>query len=117
MSPPRFYRQPGVSESDAINKCKSSPELSSLVLGVKTEYCYNLDCEVELSGDDLKKLQWLFTETYEPENCQKDHSYFLDQTTPSGQFSTVVEVGPRLAFPLRGVLIVSPCAKRVMSRV
>lgn len=98
MSPPRFYRQPGVSESDAINKCKSSPELSSLVLSVKTEYCYNLDCEVELSGDDLKKLQWLFTETYEPENCQKDHSYFLDQTTPSRQFSTVVEVGPRLAF-------------------
>lgn len=51
-----------------------------------------------MSTQDTGKVQWLFTETYEPENCRKDHSYFLDQTTLSGQFSTVIEVGPRLAF-------------------
>lgn len=96
--PLRFFRQSGVSISDVLSKCKTNAELSALVVDVKTEYCYNVECKGTLSEDDAGKLQWLFTETYEPENCRKDHSYFLDQTTPPGQFSVVIEVGPRLAF-------------------
>ena len=57
MSIPRFYREPGVDARLVLSKCK---ELSS-VLDVKTEYCFNIDCEGTLSSSSLEKLQWLFT--------------------------------------------------------
>ena len=104
-----------MSESDILGKCRHKHELSSLVVDVKTEYCFNLDCESDISNNDLKKLQWLFSETYEPEKCRKDHSYFLDYTTPAGRHSIVVEVGPRL-HSTAWSSIVSRYVKRVILR-
>ncbi len=95
MPIPRFYRKPGVNAGPILSRCKD--ELDAII-DVKTEYCFNIDCEGALSNNCLEKLQWLFTETFEPEDCRKDLTYFTDFPTPAGQFATIVEVGPRLAF-------------------
>ena len=88
-----FYRIPGFIGTHALRKLHSY--LPSLI-NVETEFCYNVETatNAELDDTDVKKLLWLFAETFEPENVSRVS--FLDSKKEEN--ITIVEVGPRLAF-------------------
>ncbi len=54
------------------------------------EYCFNVEASSPLTADEMKTLQWLLAETFEPENFS-DKS-LIDST------KDIVEIGPRLSF-------------------
>ena len=61
------------------------------VEGIEAEYCFYIDTSRDLRNEELRILDWLLTETFEP------HRYglasFLDD-----RLGEVLEVGPRMTF-------------------
>ena len=58
--------------------------------GVKTEWCYYLQVSSPLAADELERLKWLLSETFEPK--QFSQNSFLSSS------HAIAEVGPRLNF-------------------
>ena len=86
-----FYRTPGGSVSQLLSKVQG---LISKISDIQSEYCYNVESASELTQDDIAKLTWLFSETFEPKNFSRN-SFFINNKEEN---SCVIEVGPRLAF-------------------
>lgn len=87
-----IYRFPGVVEASTLRKVQSVlPQVTAL----KTEFCFNVETLNPLSEEEMRKLKWLFTETFEPENVREGES-FLKEDGIESQY--LIEVGPRLAF-------------------
>ena len=62
------------------------------ITDIELEYCFNIeivDGKSELPSDELKKLLWLVTETFEPDLVSAKSFFTIEN---------VIEVGPRLAF-------------------
>jgi phosphoribosylformylglycinamidine synthase len=57
--------------------------------GIDAEYCFYIDADRDLGRDDLRVLDWLLAETFEPEKYS-DASLLGD--------GAVLEVGPRMTF-------------------
>ena len=76
----------------SIRKAYPSFELIRCHRNLKSEFCFNVESTQLLSMSDVKKLLWLFAETFEPQLT--GHTSFLR----AGASEVIVEVGPRLAF-------------------
>ncbi|KAL5549003.1 hypothetical protein UlMin_004234 [Ulmus minor] len=92
-----FYRVPLLQESSTAELLKSvQTKISNQIVRLKTEQCFNIGLQSELSSEKLSVLRWLLQETYEPENLGVES--FLDKSRQEGLTLVVVEVGPRLSF-------------------
>ncbi|KAL8151773.1 hypothetical protein V2J09_021581 [Rumex salicifolius] len=92
-----FFRIPLLQDSASEELLKSAQaKISTGIIGVKTEQCFNIGLGSELTTEKLKVLRWLLGETYEPENLGTDS--FLDGERMEGCSAVLVEVGPRLSF-------------------
>ncbi len=78
------------------------------------ENCFYVEVHSPLTADEIKKLKWLLSETFEPE-CLSETSLLSKDTFP------IVEVGPRLsfetAFSTNAVSICHACAIPKVTRI
>ncbi|XP_044970668.1 probable phosphoribosylformylglycinamidine synthase, chloroplastic/mitochondrial [Hordeum vulgare subsp. vulgare] len=92
-----FYRKPLLQESEAKELLrKVQAKISSNIIDIKTEQCFNVELEDALSSAKLATLQWLLAETYEPDSLQTGS--FLEEEVSRSPISFLVEVGPRMTF-------------------
>ncbi|CAI9109174.1 OLC1v1008946C2 [Oldenlandia corymbosa var. corymbosa] len=92
-----FYRVPFLQESATAELLKAvQTKISSQIIGLKTEQCYNIGLNSNLANEKLSCLQWILGETYEPENLSTQS--FLDKEMKQSSNTVIVEVGPRLSF-------------------
>lgn len=92
-----LYRRPFLQESETKDLLrKAQANVSSNIIDIKTEQCFNVELESALSSEKLIALQWLLAETYEPENLQSGS--FLEEEVLRSPYSFLVEVGPRMTF-------------------
>ncbi|XP_062106010.1 probable phosphoribosylformylglycinamidine synthase, chloroplastic/mitochondrial [Humulus lupulus] len=92
-----FYRVPLIQDSATSELLKSfQAKVSTQILGLKTEQCFNIGLQSELSAEKLSVLKWLLQETYEPENLGAES--FLEKKRQEGLSMVIIEVGPRLSF-------------------
>ncbi|MBI4653605.1 MAG: phosphoribosylformylglycinamidine synthase [Nitrospirae bacterium] len=110
-----FYRRPAISQSKKNNllsvlkqetsphiedneKNPPSPPFDKGGMGgfedIETEHCFNVETKEPLTNQELKILNWLLSETFEPENFS-ERSFLADSYQLS---ASVVEVGPRMNF-------------------
>lgn len=92
-----FFRIPLIQESATSELLKSvQAKISNQIIGLRTEQCFNIGIQSEISNDKLSVLRWLLQETYEPENLGTES--FLEKKQRQGLDSIIIEVGPRLSF-------------------
>jgi phosphoribosylformylglycinamidine synthase len=92
-----LYRKPALSLSKKNNLLSiAQKKVSSDVRDIETEYCFNIETTAPLTGDELKILRWLLSETFEPENFSEDS--FLTRNSELGTRNCILEVGPRMNF-------------------
>ncbi|CAB4319636.1 unnamed protein product [Prunus armeniaca] len=92
-----FYRVPLMQESASSELLKTvQTKISNQIVGLKTEQCFNIGLNSQLSSDKLPVLRWLLQETFEPENLGTES--FLEKKRQEGLNTVIVEVGPRLSF-------------------
>ncbi|KAI3470773.1 hypothetical protein Pfo_027436 [Paulownia fortunei] len=92
-----FYRNPLIQESETAELLKLvQTKVSNQIIGLKTEQCFNIGIDGDLSGEKLSILKWLLGETYQPENLGTES--FLDQEIKENLDAVIIEVGPRLSF-------------------
>ncbi|KAL5699972.1 phosphoribosylformylglycinamidine synthase [Ranunculus cassubicifolius] len=92
-----YYRVPFMQESATAELLRSvQTKVSSDIVALKTEQCFNVGIDSALSDKKLEVLKWLLGETYEPDNLSMES--FLDKEKQDGVIAIVVEVGPRLSF-------------------
>src|SRR3989304_3396027 len=92
-----LYRTPALSAFQAkalldIVKQQVTPGIRE----IETEHCFNIEASQTLDADQMRPLQWLLAETFEPGNFS-DRSFL----TPNAELRTpnwVLEVGPRMNF-------------------
>ena len=77
-----FYRTPILSESEN-NALLASVQfhVSKVIRDIKTEHCFNIAVEENLSSDEVKTLIWLLSETFEPGSFS-DKSFLPDYKVP-----------------------------------
>lgn len=84
-----FYRVPGPPVAKIIFNVQN---ICSDVQSITTEYCFNVEKDC-LSDDDMRKIIWVISETYEPHNTREDDSFLhIDG------YGAILEFGPRMAF-------------------
>lgn len=92
-----LYRLPLLSDSATAQLLKRvQMKISSEIVEIKTEQCFNVGLSSPLSNEKLAKLKWLLGETYEPEKLQAQS--LLEMEMPRTGSNILVEVGPRLSF-------------------
>ncbi|XP_059628103.1 probable phosphoribosylformylglycinamidine synthase, chloroplastic/mitochondrial isoform X2 [Cornus florida] len=92
-----FYRIPLIQDSAAAELLKSiQTKISSQIVGLETEQCFNIGLDSRLSEEKLSVLKWLLGETFQPDNLGSES--FLDKENNGGLDELVIEVGPRLSF-------------------
>ncbi|KAL2525837.1 putative phosphoribosylformylglycinamidine synthase [Abeliophyllum distichum] len=92
-----LYRMPLIQESATAELLKLiQTKVSNQIIGLKTEQCFNIGLDGDLSNEKLLVLKWLLGETYEPDNLGFES--FLDKEVKESLNTVVVEVGPRLSF-------------------
>ena len=85
-----FYRKADLhtlprTQKDLKEKCSQIEVTAS-------EWCYNVEHTCQLTEDDIQKLTYLFSETFEPEAFSTTSSFLTKCSLP------IVEVGPRQQF-------------------
>ncbi len=85
----RTFALPPTTHSTLLHTAKDS--VGDAVSDVAMEQCYYIDAAIDPSPDDLRVLDWLLAETFEPQNYG-DTSFF------DGHDATILEVGPRMTF-------------------
>lgn len=64
-----YYRVPLIQESANAELLKAvQTKISSQIVGLTTEQCFNIGLESELADEKLSVLKWILQETFEPEN-------------------------------------------------
>ncbi|KAL5708854.1 phosphoribosylformylglycinamidine synthase [Ranunculus cassubicifolius] len=115
-----YYRVPFMQESATAELLRSvQTKVSSDIVALKTEQCFNVGIDSALSDKKLEVLKWLLGETYEPDNLTTES--FLDKEKQDGVIAIVVEVGPRLSFTTawsaNAVSICQACGLTEISRL
>lgn len=92
-----FFRDPLLQDNETDELLKLiQTKVSKQIVGLKTEQCFNIGIDRDLSSEKLSVLRWLLGETYEPENLGTVS--FFDEEMKANSNAVVVEVGPRLSF-------------------
>ncbi|PON57185.1 Phosphoribosylformylglycinamidine synthase [Parasponia andersonii] len=92
-----LYRVPLIQDSATSELLKSvQAKISNQIVGLKTEQCFNIGLQSDLSLEKFSVLRWLLQETYEPENLGAES--FLEKKRQEGLSMVIIEVGPRLSF-------------------
>lgn len=92
-----FFRDPLLQDNETAELLKLvQSKVSNQIVGLKTEQCFNIGVDGDLSDEKLSVLRWLLGETYEPDNLGTES--FLDEEMKLNSNAVVVEVGPRLSF-------------------
>ncbi|PKA57324.1 putative phosphoribosylformylglycinamidine synthase, chloroplastic/mitochondrial [Apostasia shenzhenica] len=92
-----FYRRPFLRDSATVELLRQvQAKISNHIVDIKTEQCFNVGVNGELSYEKLGILKWLLEETFEPENLHTDS--FLEKENDHGVSTVLVEVGPRMSF-------------------
>lgn len=92
-----FYRIPLIQESATAELLKLvQTKVSNRIIGLKTEQCFNIGVDGDVSSEKLAVLKWLLGETYEPDNLGVES--FLDEGVEESSNTVIMEVGPRLSF-------------------
>ena len=92
-----FYRTPALPEAkknDLLTGVKQN--ISPDIQEIETEFCFNVEAEAPLTQEEAGTLQWLLSETFEPENFSGQS--FLSQAAGQGSQAIILEVGPRMNF-------------------
>ncbi|XP_019157256.1 PREDICTED: probable phosphoribosylformylglycinamidine synthase, chloroplastic/mitochondrial isoform X2 [Ipomoea nil] len=92
-----FYRVPLLQDSATAELLKLvQTKFSHQIIGLKTEQCFNIGLNSDLSSEKHAVLKWVLGETYEPENLGTESFLHIDKTKHLD--AVIVEVGPRLSF-------------------
>jgi phosphoribosylformylglycinamidine synthase len=92
-----FYRKPALSEGKRRELLSAlRREITQEIVNLETEYCFNIEITELLTSSELKILQWLLSETFEPENFS-DKSFLISQSSIVNR-QCLLEVGPRMNF-------------------
>ncbi|KAK4403285.1 putative phosphoribosylformylglycinamidine synthase, chloroplastic/mitochondrial [Sesamum angolense] len=92
-----FYRIPLIQESATAELLKLvQTKVSNQIIGLKTEQCFNIGVDGDISSEKLSVLRWLLGETYEPDNLGTVS--FLAEEIKEYSKAVIIEVGPRLSF-------------------
>ncbi len=77
------------------------------------EYCFNIETSTPLTAEELKTMQWLLAETFEPEN--------FGEKSLLNSSNNVIEIGPRLnfetAYSSNAIAIFHACGLKKVVRV
>jgi phosphoribosylformylglycinamidine synthase len=122
MSLLHLYRKPALSLSKKnelllIVRQKFYSEIAD----IETECCFNIETTEPLTSKEMEILQWLLSETFEPENFSEES--FLISNPPSPPFSKggIIEVGPRMnfttAWSTNAVSVCHACGLTKISRI
>ena len=115
-----FYRTPALSDTKkkeliSIVRLKVSPDIK----GIETEYCFNIETTAPLTDNELKILNWLLAETFEPENF--DEKSFLTLNSQLPTLNSILEVGPRMnfttAWSTNAVSVCHACGLKKITRI
>ncbi|KAI0496230.1 hypothetical protein KFK09_022541 [Dendrobium nobile] len=114
-----FYRQPLIQKNAKAELLKQiQMKVSNHIVDIKTEQCFNVGLNAELSKEKLGILKWLLQETYEPDNLHTNS--FLEEPT-YGVSTCLIEVGPRMSFTTawssNAVSICQSCTLTEVSRM
>ncbi len=92
-----LYRTPALSTfQNAGLLSTAKQEVSPAIIGIETEFCFNIAVENQLTKDEMRLLRWLLAETFEP-RLFSDSSFLAPHPalrTPQ----LILEVGPRMNF-------------------
>jgi phosphoribosylformylglycinamidine synthase len=92
-----LYRIPFLQESETMELLKKvKAKVSSKIVDIMTEQCFNIQLDNPLTPEKLSTLHWLLAETYEPEKLQSRS--FLEEEVSRSSCTVIVEVGPRMTF-------------------
>lgn len=92
-----FYRKPALAETREENLLTRVREgVSPDVDDIETEFCFYVEASAPLATEELETLQWLLSETFEPENLSSES--FLEQGSTENFSAFLAEVGPRMNF-------------------
>lgn len=91
------YRRPALSEAKvnsllSLIRQKVSPDID----GLETEYCFYIEAADNLLPQEMEILQWLLSETFEPENFS--YNSFLTPNPNPQSLGFILEFGPRMNF-------------------
>ncbi len=90
----RFYRFPALTQyevSNLINRISDKIKINPELLELKTEFCFNIECNESLLDNETAILKWLLAETFDPQGLSTES--FLDPRK-----GIILEFGPRLNF-------------------
>lgn len=67
----RLYRRPALSDIKRELLLRKVREIAPQVENIETEFCFYVGTESHLTSGELGILQWLLSETFEPENFSR----------------------------------------------
>ena len=105
------YRTPALSAHQTKGLlAEARQRVSPRIHGIETEFCFNIAADTQLTQDEMRLLQWLLAETFEPKQFS-DTSFLIPQSACAQRLRVlarvqgtiriphlILEVGPRMNF-------------------
>ena len=125
-----LYRKPALfvtKKKNLISFVRKS--VAQDIKDIETEYCFNIETTSPLTDGELKILNWLLAETFEPENFSSESFLTLNATLPphppigkgGSEEGVVFEVGPRMnfttAWSTNAVSVCHACGLKKITRI
>ena len=85
----RSYNLPSATHKSLLDAARQ--HLGSEIDGIEAEFCFYIETSRDLRNEELRILDWLLTETFEP--YRYGLASFLDD-----RLGEILEVGPRMTF-------------------
>jgi phosphoribosylformylglycinamidine synthase len=122
-----FYRAPALSAAKKTELLSVARQrISSVIEGIETEYCFNIEALEPIGRGEMDTLRWLLSETFEPGNFS-EHSFLTGisvgarRTMPLQHDDIILEVGPRMnfttAWSANAVAVCHACGLKNITRI
>ncbi len=86
----RTYALPSPTHDNLLEAARANSPATRSTASTRS-FCFYIDAARDLGSGDLRMLDWLLAETFEPQN-------YGDTSCLDGRGGTVLEVGPRMTF-------------------